>query len=415
MSIELVTRPGPHHLTLCGSEPVNFHSHHYNVTLQQSIEDAGACVSADQLLKDGGAIFPYAQLAPAFQGHAPPECLAFGAEHFRRHGFGRLDLSGVTERGGKVRLTNSHYTLGFRGRRAYSERRAPADHFACGYVEAVVAAAFGAPVGTYEVTELESALATGNFHSVLGVRRVERPRSLVSSVGIGEVRKELEPRPFSKSNIDEAAILTALSKLSFEGNDEGLIPAFGVYLSLHYGNYYCYTSFEFLRRLTAKYPELAGAGEACLVAAGHICAFNTFGGIMKSPQWNAVVGPMIHERRDWVFGITSCLNALGWGRWTVCDVDDKRLTMRIDAPYEANYYTAAYGKSSVPRCYFAQGAVAGIMDLFYTGDITQGPTLDFEYYDRLFSGPTAFAAKQTACPSMGDAYAEIVAERRTFD
>src|SRR5215467_3423600 len=321
MTIQLASRPVSPNLFLLGGEPINFHSHHYNCVLEQSIEDAGSMVDAAGLLKDAGAIFPYAQLAPALGSHPAEEGLEFAAEHFQWSGFGRLDLSELTASGGVVRLSSSHYTAGFRGRAAYAQKKTPADHFACGYVEAAAAAAYGMPLGSYEAREVDSALLTGKLHSLLAVKRVAEPRPLAKSVGAGAVPDAVQERPSFRSNVDEGAVLAALATLKFEGDGDGLIPRFGVYLTHHYGNYYNYASYEFLRRVAAKSPELTPMAEDCLVFAGHSCAFNTFGGIMKSAEWGAVIGPMIREKRDWVFGITACINALEWGRWTVVDLD----------------------------------------------------------------------------------------------
>lgn len=415
MSIELSNETGVHHLDLVGGEPAIFHCHHYNVVLQQSIEDAGSALPTADILKDGGTIVTHAQLAPAFAGQPADACLAFATEHFGKCGFGRLDLSGLTADGGRVELTNSHYALGFRARNVYGERRTAADFFACGFIEGVAAAAFGAPAGAYVAREVESALATGGDTTTIEVETVAQPRPLPPSPGMGQVPDPMPARPAFDTPVDEAKILAALATLPLQGNEEGLIPAFGVYLARHYANYYNYISYEFIHRLSESNPELAEAGRHVLIEAGHVCAFNTFGGIMESPEWDGLIKPMIKDRTDWIYGITSCINALGWGRWTVREiVPNERLVMRVDAPYEANYYLQVHGRSDVPRCYFLQGAVAGIMNLLYTGDITSKPTLDHEYYDKLFSGPESFRGRQTLCPTKGDAYCEIVVERERY-
>ena len=37
--------------------------------------------------------------------------------------------------------------------------------------------------------------------------------------------------------------------------------------------------------------------------AGHVCAYNTFGGVMQSTEWNAMIKPMIQKKEDWIHGI----------------------------------------------------------------------------------------------------------------
>ena len=83
--------------------------------------------------------------------------------------------------------------------------------------------------------------------------------------------------------IDERKIIEAVAGLGITGNDEGLIPAFGLYLTQHLADYYNRISFAMARRLE-KTPELIDDGRTLLVEAGHGCAFNTFNKIIKSTK-----------------------------------------------------------------------------------------------------------------------------------
>ncbi|NET39964.1 MAG: hypothetical protein F6K19_49770, partial [Cyanothece sp. SIO1E1] len=88
---------------------------------------------------------------------------------------------------------------------------------------------------------------------------------------------------YEGTNIDEPAILTALAGLDLSGNEEGLIPRFGVMLTNHFANFYNRISFEFVRRMSGT--GMLEMGEILLQDAGYQCAFNTFGGIMISDEW----------------------------------------------------------------------------------------------------------------------------------
>jgi predicted hydrocarbon binding protein len=46
------------------------------------------------------------------------------------------------------------------------------------------------------------------------------------------------------------------------------------------------------------------------------------------------------------------------------------------------------------------------MNLLYNGDITEKPTLDESYYNKLL-GEGSFTGKQVKCRSMGDEYCEV--------
>lgn len=211
--------------------------------------------------------------------------------------------------------------------------------------------------------------------------------------------------------IDERAVVSAIASLGIAGDEEGLIPAFGLYLTRHSADYYNRISFAAARRLGGS--GLEDDARALLVEAGHVCAFNTFGGIMKSAEWDAVVKPMIETREDWVRGMVAVINAFGWGRWSVVElVANERLHVSIEDSYEAIGWLRDYPISERPRCYLGCGGVSGIMNLLYVGDITTHPVLDEAYYRSLFRSQSAFASEEIACVAKGDPRCEIIATRR---
>ncbi|HMU38283.1 MAG TPA: hypothetical protein PKE31_04675 [Pseudomonadota bacterium] len=211
--------------------------------------------------------------------------------------------------------------------------------------------------------------------------------------------------------IDEAAIIEAISNLAFSGNEEGLIPAFGLYLTKHLADYYNRISFATLRRLERD-PALVEDGRYLLIESGHVCAFHTFGGIMKSAEWDAVVRPMLETREDWLLGLVAIVNCLGWGRWSVESlVPSERLVVRVNDSYEATGWLRDYPRADQGRCFLACGGVAGLMNLLYVGDITQAPELSDAAYRRLFCEEDSFIARETLCIAKGDAVCEFIAER----
>lgn len=212
--------------------------------------------------------------------------------------------------------------------------------------------------------------------------------------------------------IDEAKVVAAVSGLGITGNDEGLIPAFGLYLTRHMADYYNRISFALARQLEAQSEELVHDARALLVEAGHVCAFNTFGGIMQSPEWDAVVAPMIENREDWIRGMVAVVNAFGWGHWRVEQLAaNELLRISITDSYEAVGWLRDYPKSEHPRCYLAAGGVAGLMNLLYVGEVTSRPKLDEAYYVRLFRGGDRFVGEEIECVARGDARCVVEAKR----
>ncbi|NQZ20173.1 MAG: hypothetical protein HRT44_13090, partial [Bdellovibrionales bacterium] len=106
-------------------------------------------------------------------------------------------------------------------------------------------------------------------------------------VGVGPLTTD-KPIAIEENNVDYDGILNAVAGLPLMGNEEGLIPAFGVVLTRH-ANYYNRISFEFIKAMEKQFGEQGrDAAEPLLIEAGHQCAFNTFGGIMTSAEWDGL-------------------------------------------------------------------------------------------------------------------------------
>ena len=126
------------------------------------------------------------------------------------------------------------------------------------------------------------------------------------------------PPAATQTSVNEGAIIQACGGLPLAATAEGLVHAFGVCLTRHYSNYYNLLSFRFDQTMESAVGEAAAmAARLLLVEAGHVCAFHTFGGIMESAEWEALIKPQCKTREDWVYGMVSVVNALGWGRWSI--------------------------------------------------------------------------------------------------
>jgi len=214
-------------------------------------------------------------------------------------------------------------------------------------------------------------------------------------------------------SLDERAVVESVAGLELKGNEEGLIPAFGLYLTKHLADYYNRISYGLIGAFIRELPELEEDAISLLTEAGHVCAFHTFGGIMQSVEWDALVRPMISTREDWAKGMIGVVNALGWGRYRIIElVPDERLVVEIADGYEAVGVLEGYGRASGPRCFLAASGVAGLMNLLYQGDVTKRPALTDDYYREVFGHPRSFRARETRCLAMGESHCEIVVERQ---
>ncbi|RMG32458.1 MAG: hypothetical protein D6732_13450 [Methanobacteriota archaeon] len=211
--------------------------------------------------------------------------------------------------------------------------------------------------------------------------------------------------------IDMDYVTQQFSKAEITNDENGLIPAFGVYLTKIQGDYYAEISFEFEKMfgdLMQNDPEVIEAARQLLIEAGHVCGFNTFGGIMKSDEFEAVVVPLIEEREDWVRGMVAVINVLGWGVYKIIEVSEEKLIIEIKNSYEGDAYLRRYGThAESPKCYLALGASIALMSLVFHADISQKPELDDILYDRLFKEARKYDGKETQCIAMGHEFCRI--------
>jgi hypothetical protein len=390
-----------------GGEPMIFHCHHYNCFLQRSIQDAEYIDSAP-ILVGAAAEVVFAQLTNLLLRTPDiPARKATVETLYRLSGFGLIDLSAVTPEGGEVRTRSTHYSTGWMEK--FGRSRLPVAFFSTGFLAGALAAIYSLDPASIQARQT-ACRSTGANEDVFLLSRGPANFALFEPcpdavlVAVGN-----DPEPATPVNRE--GITRAVAGMPLLGNGDGLIPAFGVYLTRMYADYYNRISFAFEREMVAAAgPEGVEVAAQLFIEAGHVCAFNTMGGIMTSPEWDAVVLPMLRTREDWLFGIVACINALGWGTWKLLDVTRDAATFRVYNDYESVGYRRMYGTADHGISYLATGGAAGLMNLIYLGDIHEKPGLTPEFYDRLFKRGRAFQGRMTACQAMGDPYTEIRAE-----
>ncbi len=393
---------------IVGGEPLVFHCNFYNYFLQKTIL-LDPELGMEQVIMDAAESSVHALLSSAKEelGLQSPEDVArMATDHFAENGFGTIDLSDLVSGGSRVTVPVSHYGRCTR-QASGADFAAPQSLFDAGFSAAVASLLRGEPTGTFQ-SRIDACQALGDPVGQISLHPREEVHTY-SSAGIGAHFEGAVPPAFSNTNVDEAGILAALAGLDFSGNEEGLLPRFGVMLTNHYANFYNRISFEFVHRMAGT--GLLEAAEMLLVEAGYRCAFHTLGGIMISPEWDAVVKPQCKTPEDWVHGIVACVNSLGWGVWRVQELSKDRLVVRIYDDYESCGYLGMYGKVDRPQSFLGAGGVAGIMNLIFVGNIHEKPVLDFDYYVGVFESSECFGHEFTKSVAMGDNYTEIVAFR----
>jgi hypothetical protein len=390
-------------------EPCIFHCHHYNTYLQAVIEDTSSYLDVYPILTRSSQEIAYSQFSSFFKENNLDidRRKKIVEDFFRFCGFGVIDLSAADSNGGKVVSGSDHYGVGWQSKFGQRDNaKSGVSFFTNGFVAGALEAIYDLPNGTLESTQ-SACIAKGDAQSVFVLSKSLKSNYFQPSPAQGVYQTgKLFNSPLS--DVDTLAIREALIGMPLEGAEKtGLIDAFGVLLTRMYSNYYCLISYRFLR----LFEEKMGAhgtetARELLTEAGHVCAFNTFGGIMQSAEWNGLIRPMLKNREDWIYGIVSVVNALGWGIWEIEDLDaDKKLVIKITGGYEANSFIKIFGKSAYPISFLATGGTAGIMNLIYNTGITQQPiSLDDAQYQKMYASSKLFVAKQKSCRAMDDEF-----------
>ena len=193
--------------------------------------------------------------------------------------------------------------------------------------------------------------------------------------------------------IDGTKIVHAVMEGSKIRESKGIIPLFGVYLSLFSVNYYNRLSFDFEKEM-----GLTHEAENLLVEAAQECGYATFQGIRNSWEWEQIVSPMIESREDQISGFAAVAVAFGWGDLEVnALIPEKKLVIHVSDSYEAAGYLEQYGHSESGKCYMLRGVTGAFMDLIYAKDYPEG----------CFT----FSAIESLCRAKGDDYCEFIARK----
>ncbi len=151
-----------------GGSSLVFHCHHYNATLQRTIEE-GLGEPAFELLAAAAQEATRAQLQALAGETRGPAVLEVAATLFARAGFGTLDLSRLSPQGGEAFCGSSHYALCWLAK--FGERTTPACSFAAGYLGAALQVAHDLAPERVRVVETECmARGDARCHFALEVR-----------------------------------------------------------------------------------------------------------------------------------------------------------------------------------------------------------------------------------------------------
>jgi hypothetical protein len=195
--------------------------------------------------------------------------------------------------------------------------------------------------------------------------------------------------------IDGTRIIHAVMEGSRIREAKGIIPLFGVYLSLFSTQYYNRINFNFGKKMG---PSREAEADRLLIRAAQECGYATFQGIRNSWEWDEIVKPMIDSKEDQIMGFVAVAVAFGWGGLKVHKlIPGEELVLRVGDSYEADGYLDAHGIAASGKCYMLRGVAGAFMDLLY-GD---------NYPEGCFT----FSANEPFCRAKGDACCEFIARK----
>jgi hypothetical protein len=351
------------------------HCHHYNARLQNTIESAKQINGEDVIISSAEAVF--ADYIPSFFKSEDDIETKWEvvAGLYKYLGFGILNFSNIKT--GVITSPSSHFVHGWAA--GFRSRTTPVCTFTRGFLQGAIYAITGEVVHVIEehcMSQMaKECLFTIDRSRTTPFTTFEKDRAIL--------KPSSSKRKFCKSNIDEAKIIDALVQMPVYGNDEGVIPAFGVYLANMPADFYNLVCIRFIEEMSKL--NLFNSAKQLLVYTAETCGLNTFRGIIDSPEWEGLIAPMVKKDEDKIFGVIAVSNALGWGNWHVLDlVPAKSIKLESLNGYESVGFREFRGVANEARCFMFTGVAAGVMELIYgTGD-----------FEERFG---TYATKETSC------------------
>ncbi|MDC0722020.1 V4R domain-containing protein [Nannocystis bainbridge] len=375
--------------TIAGKE-VLLHCHHYNARLQRTVESADLVEGKRLIVGAAETVFAEHVGLALREGDSLANRWAVAERLYAHLGFGRIDLSRVHE--GVVLAPASHFVEGWFAGLGRPERRVCS--FTEGYVQGAVHAVAGELVEVREVECMALGAPACRFAVAGGrteplARNVKRP--LVFQARGGEW--------LHSPAVDERAIVEAVAAMPVAGGEDGLVPAFGVYLACMPADFYNRVCLGFLAEM--RRVGRGAPAERLLAAEAEYCALNTYHGVLHSPEWDGLVAPMLRGPDDVLFATMTFCNALGYGQWHVAGLcPGQWMVVESVNGYEALGALEYVGRTAAPQCNGHKGAAAGIFALVYG----EGP---------LSERFGAFHAVEEACIACGDPVCRFRVERVT--
>lgn len=403
-------------LDFLAGHPFIFHCHHFNLFLDQTVDDACGPELGVELRTKAARHSSYHFLSRLFAElglNTPAERLTLAMEVFAGLGHGHLHIDANVD-GGTAEGEFLHYSFAWKEKYGGKiARLTPVDAFAAGFVAAAVQAAFD-----YEFSFTATEESCYAMHAERCAFKIE---AIMDMEEFNLVDLAITKQHIGQAYVDGLeeeriqAITVGLREFlkSVQGDEHrGLIETFGVFVTRHTPNYYNMITCEALDYTKKNNPEFLAIVEELVRESGHVCVFNTFAGILYSPEWDALVGRVQGGLNEVVSSCMAIARALGFGTWAIKELSEDRLVIITGSEYESPYCAISDHALKESNAYFIQGAGIAIMRLWEALDWQKRPLLNQELYNQLFKSGSHWEATQTQSLANGDPYTEVVVSRR---
>ena len=393
-----------HNCLIVGDEAMIFHCHHYLINLLRTILDADY-IDSPKFLIGSAADALYNQLSHLCEGLNEEDSKFMAQEVYKTFGYGLIDLTPMSEIGVTLQTTKSFFSKTWLMK--YEIGKKVVDYYTTGFLAAAYAVIYDKKLSDIHAVQTKC-MAMGdayNEHQIsLGTCNFDIYRKK-DPIVFNEVEHLKIDWEHEKSVTD--AFLGAHAH--FVGNEEGYIPAFGVYLARNQSDYVNRMQFEFIRHMRAVAGDYGiTLGGELLLEAGHACGFFTYGGIMTSNEWEQVVKPYLKTKEDWIKGLASIINTMGWGYHTAAEISEDKAVFRNYNDFEDMSHLRMYGTSEYPVHWANSGGFTGLMQLIYNTALVTGERIDTEEgFRQMRRSKVSYKTRMTKSIACGDDYLEV--------